>query len=85
MDSVMFLTMKNSEGALERLLRTTRHRGFEVQSMQVQTSRTPDVYDVTLRLNGERAVENFSRQLEKLVDVMTVSSVAEPMQLRSAV
>jgi acetolactate synthase II small subunit len=81
----MFLTMKNSEGSLERLLRTTRHRGFEVQSLQVQSSRTPEEYDVTLRLSGSRAVENFRCQLEKLVDVISVSSVAEPMALRSAV
>ncbi|QGX39250.1 acetolactate synthase 2 small subunit [Permianibacter aggregans] len=85
MESVMFLTVRNNEGALERLLRVTRHRGFAVQSLQVQNSRSQDIYDVTLRLTGERATENLSRQLGKLVDVMSVNAVAEPMLLRSAV
>lgn len=85
MDSVMFLTVRNNEGALERLLRVTRHRGFAVQALQVQNSQAKDIYDITLRLSGERTTENLSRQLEKLVDVLTVNAVAEPMLLRSAV
>ena len=55
MDNVMFLTVRNSEGALERLLRVTRHRGFAIDSLLVQNGRDPSLYEVTLRLSMRTA------------------------------
>lgn len=85
MDNVMFLTVRNSEGALERLLRVTRHRGFAIDSLLVQNGRDPSLYEVTLRLSGERAGENLQKQLAKLVDVVAVQAMAAQPLLRSAV
>ncbi len=85
MDNVMFLTVRNSEGALERLLRVTRHRGFAIDSLLVQNGRDPSLYEVTLRLSGEREGENLRKQLAKLVDVVAVQAMAAQPMLRNAV
>lgn len=85
MDNVMFLTVRNSEGALERLLRVTRHRGFAIDSLLVQNGRDPSLYEVTLRLSGERESENLRKQLAKLVDVVAVQAMAAQPMLRNAV
>lgn len=85
MDNVMFLTVRNSEGALERLLRVTRHRGFAIDSLLVQNGRDPSLYEVTLRLSSERDHDNLQKQLAKLVDVVAVQAMAAQPLLRSAV
>lgn len=85
MDNVMFLTVRNSEGALERLLRVTRHRGFAIDSLLVQNGRDPSLYEVTLRLTSERDRDNLQKQLAKLVDVVAVQAMAAQPLLRSAV
>ena len=85
MDNVMFLTVRNSEGALERLLRVTRHRGFAIDSLLVQNGRDPSLYEVTLRLTSERDRDNLQKQLAKLVDVVAVQAMAAQPLLRNAV
>ena len=85
MDNVMFLTVRNCEGALERLLRVTRHRGFAIDSLLVQNGRDPSLYEVTLRLSGERESDNLQKQLAKLVDVVAVQAMAAQPMLRNAV
>ncbi|MFN4290406.1 MAG: ACT domain-containing protein [Permianibacter sp.] len=85
MDNVMFLTVRNNEGALERLLRVTRHRGFAIDSLLVQNGRDPSLYEVTLRLTSERDRDNLQKQLAKLVDVVAVQAMAAQPLLRSAV
>ncbi|MFZ5843473.1 MAG: ACT domain-containing protein [Pseudomonadota bacterium] len=84
MDNVMFLTVRNNEGALERLLRVTRHRGFAIDSLLVQNGRDPSLYEVTLRLTSERDRDNLQKQLAKLVDVVAVQAMAAQPLLRSA-
>lgn len=85
MDNVMFLTVRNSEGALERLLRVTRHRGFAIDSLLVQNGRDPSLYEVTLRLSSERESDNLQKQLAKLVDVVAVQAMTAQPMLRNAV
>jgi len=85
MDNVMLLTVRNSEGALERLLRITRHRGFAIDSLLVQNGRDPSLYEVTLRVSGDRASDNLRKQFAKLVDVVAVQSLANPTLLRNVV
>lgn len=84
MSSLLYLQIKNEEGALERVLRTTRHRGFTLESFNVQTGRNPELYDVTLCIAGERPVNFLSRQFDKLFDVVAVTELHEASYARSA-
>ena len=62
----------HSPAAIERLLRTTRHRGFAVREMHLQA--VDDAESVTIRLtvSGDRPLQLLTSQLAKLVDVTTV-------------
>lgn len=84
MSSLLYLQIKNEEGALERILRTTRHRGFQLESFNVQPARNPELYDVTLRVAGERPLGFLSRQFDKLFDVVAVTELCEATYARSA-
>ncbi len=77
MSSLLYLQIRNEEGALERVLRTTRHRGFQLESVNVQTARNPELFDVTLRVASERPVSFLSRQFDKLFDVVAVTELRE--------
>ena len=55
---------------LERVLRLTRHRGFRIKQMDMDTQDGELVINMTVV--SERAVMLLSRQLEKLLDVTLV-------------
>ena len=55
---------------LERVLRLTRHRGFRVAQMDMNTQDSELVINMTVV--SERAIILLSRQLEKLLDVTLV-------------
>jgi acetolactate synthase II small subunit len=69
-------TLRPAPGALERLLRVIRFRGFAVDSMSVAPLESGR-HAVALRVTGHRAPENLLAQLEKLVDVEQVAPVYE--------
>lgn len=84
MSSLLYLQIKNEEGALERVLRTTRHRGFSLETFSVQPARNPALYDVTLRVSGARPLDFLSRQFGKLLDVVAVTELGEANMARRA-
>lgn len=53
--------------ALERVLRVTRHRGFEL--LDLLTSVTEDSYAVKLEVKGDKPIHLLTTQLAKLFDV----------------
>ncbi|MGO4999965.1 acetolactate synthase 2 small subunit [Oceanisphaera sp. W20_SRM_FM3] len=55
---------------LERVLRLTRHRGFRITQMDMNTQDAQLV--INMLVESERAIELLSRQLEKLLDVTQV-------------
>ncbi|MBI2381958.1 MAG: acetolactate synthase 2 small subunit [Gammaproteobacteria bacterium] len=84
MSDLLYLQIRNDEGALERVLRTTRHRGFQLETFTVTTARDPQFFDVTLRVSSERPVDFLSRQFGKLLDVVAVSELRDASLARSA-
>ena len=56
-------------GALERILRTLRVRGFELHHLAVELDAAAQRYRLQLRVEGARALSMLERQLEKLVEV----------------
>lgn len=65
------LRVQNRPAVLERLLRVTRHRGFEVTGMTVRPD-TPERFDISLAVTGERPIHTLLHQLEKLHEVTHV-------------
>ena len=56
----------------ERVLRVTRHRGFQVWAMNMVLADAADRVNIELTVCSERPVEQLSAQLGKLIDVASV-------------
>ncbi|WP_226911418.1 acetolactate synthase 2 small subunit [Gallaecimonas mangrovi] len=65
--STLYITLRPAPAALERLLRTVRHRGFEMTQMQWQPE------GVRLSVKHEQPLSHLTRQLEKLADVVSLT------------
>ncbi|MBW2367466.1 MAG: acetolactate synthase 2 small subunit [Deltaproteobacteria bacterium] len=73
MTHTIYLETRNRPAALERLLRVTRHRGFKIESLQMETADKPSVLNIWVTLKGARPIHTLAHQLKKLVDVNTVT------------
>jgi acetolactate synthase II small subunit len=62
-------------GGLERILRTLRVRGFDVQRMQADFDATKGRLQLGVWVAGDRALDVLERQLARLVEVETVLAV----------
>jgi acetolactate synthase II small subunit len=72
-------------GAIERILRVIRVRGFAVISMNAVTQHERMSLEMTV--SGDRCYNNLCHQLEKLQEVQRVSAIANtlmPAVLKSA-
>ncbi len=75
MQHSMTLTTRNQADVLERVLRVTRHRGFLVQSMQIEQFDSSEYngYTIELVVTSQRPIAHLTNQLVKLFDVEQVS------------
>ncbi|MCF6264893.1 MAG: acetolactate synthase 2 small subunit [Xanthomonadales bacterium] len=64
----------NQPTVMERLLQVTRYRGFVINKLEMQQLGQTQL-QVTMSVNSDRPIENLSRQLMKLFDVVDVSIV----------
>jgi acetolactate synthase II small subunit len=62
-------------GGLERILRTLRVRGFDVQRLQADFDVARGRFQLGVWVAGDRALEVLERQLARLVEVETVLAV----------
>ncbi|EHQ51777.1 acetolactate synthase 2 regulatory subunit [Ectothiorhodospira sp. PHS-1] len=76
------LFARPAEGSLERILRTVRARGFEVQDMNVRLE--GGRYHVRLRVGGRRDTGMLARQLEKLWDVEHLAALQAAPEARES-
>ncbi len=63
------LTIKNISGSLERIIRTIRHRGFEMIALNVGLNSDGSAANLAVQVRSERKLSTLTRQLEKLFDV----------------
>ena len=77
------IRIRQSDGALERILGVTRRRQFALSQLNVSEAGRGAAadYDVEMTVRGERAPAFLVRQLEKLEDVEELSMVAAPVEL----
>ena len=73
------LRVKQSEGALVRLLSVTRRRRFEILSLKASPSPQAGFFDIQMTVQADRSGSTLVRQIEKLVDVSGVE-IIEPAE-----
>ncbi|MDE3271502.1 acetolactate synthase 2 small subunit [Pseudoalteromonas sp. SSM20] len=64
------IEVKQQSIALERFLRVTRHRGFNLTSMNIESSE--EKYIVNMMVDSDRPIYLLTQQLKKLVEVNQV-------------
>ncbi|WP_299798249.1 acetolactate synthase 2 small subunit [uncultured Shewanella sp.] len=69
MINTLTLTLAQRPEVLERVLRVVRHRGFRVTGMNMQSGDSKNA-SLDMLVEGERAIELLTTQLEKLIDVI---------------
>ena len=76
------IRIRQSDGALERILGVTRRRQFALSQLNVSEAGRGAAadYDVEMTVRGERAPAFLVRQLEKLEDVAELNMVAAPVE-----
>jgi acetolactate synthase regulatory subunit len=71
------LRVKQSEGALVRILGVTRRRRFDLLHLTADTTEDGHFLDIQMTVQADRAENTLVRQIEKLEDVSQVE-VVEP-------
>ncbi len=70
--------VENNPGVLSRVAGLFSRRGFNIESLAVGTTERPDISRMTIVVDGDNyIVEQVSKQLNKLVDVIKVTDIIE--------
>ena len=83
MKNSLCVEAKNSPEFLERLLRVCRHRGFIISSISAETNETQKpqkpqkIIQVNLTVDSERDINLLTKQIEKVVGVILVTSLQQ--------
>ena len=78
MKRVIALLMENQPGALSRVVGLFSQRGYNIESLIVAPTSDPTLSRLTMTTNGdEKVVQQITKQLDKLIDVVAVSDLGE--------
>jgi len=66
------LTLRQSEGALTRVLGTAERRGFRPLAVEGEARADGDRWHLQMTVEGERPAEGLHQQLSKLYDCLDV-------------
>jgi len=78
MKRVIALLMENQPGALSRVVGLFSQRGYNIETLIVAPTSDPSLSRLTMTTNGdEKVVQQITKQLDKLIDVVTVSDLGE--------
>jgi acetolactate synthase-1/3 small subunit len=68
--------LENKPGALARVSQLFSRRGYNIQSLAVGPTESPDISRLTLRVDcSEHSLEQISKQMHKLVNVLRVTEL----------
>ncbi|AGL00152.1 acetolactate synthase small subunit [Desulfallas gibsoniae] len=68
--------VENSPGVLARVAGLFSRRGYNIDSLAVGRTESPDVSRMTIVVDGdERVLEQVTKQLHKLVDVIKINDI----------
>ena len=78
MKRVIALLMENQPGALSRVVGLFSQRGYNIETLIVAPTSDPTLSRLTMTTIGdEKVVQQITKQLDKLIDVVTVSDLGE--------
>ena len=78
MKRVVALLMENQPGALSRVVGLFSQRGYNIETLIVAPTTDPTLSRLTMSTNGdEKIVQQITKQLDKLIDVVTVADLGE--------
>lgn len=69
------MLLSNQPAVLERVLQTTRYRGFKVDSMQMQPASKQ--MRVSMQVSGQQPISLLTSQLHKLYDLASLECQAQ--------
>jgi acetolactate synthase I/III small subunit len=73
---VLSLLVENHPGVLQRVAAMIRRRGFNIDELSVGPTEDPTVSRMTITVHvGQQAAEQATKQLSKLIDVITVDDI----------
>jgi acetolactate synthase-1/3 small subunit len=76
-DATVTLSYTQSFGAADRIMSLLRRRGFPISGMTLERTHQPDVGRMTVSVGNPAAVQQVSRHLRKLPDVLSVNAGAQ--------
>ena len=78
MKRVIALLMENQPGALSRVVGLFSQRGYNIETLVVAPTTDPTLSRLTMSTEGdEKVVEQITKQLDKLIDVVMVTNLSE--------
>ena len=78
MKRVIALLMENQPGALSRVVGLFSQRGYNIETLIAAPTTDPTLSRLTMSTNGdEKIVQQITKQLDKLIDVVTVADLGE--------
>ncbi len=78
MQHIVSVLVENKFGALSRISGLFSGRGFNIESLSVGPTLDPDISTMTIVTEGDdRIIEQITKQLNKLVDVIKVVDLTE--------
>ncbi len=76
MKHTLALTVENQPGVLARIVGLVSGRGYNIETLNVGPTQDPGVSRLTMQVPGDdRVLEQVTRQLAKLVDVLSVTDL----------
>jgi acetolactate synthase-1/3 small subunit len=82
MKHVITALVENQPGVLARIVGLISGRGFNIESLNVAPTQDPTVSRLTMTVPGDdRVLEQVTKQLNKLVDVIKVSDLTQKRYL----
>jgi acetolactate synthase-1/3 small subunit len=70
--------VENKPGVLTRIAGLFARRGFNIDSLAVGRTESPDVSRMTIVVEGDdRVIEQVTKQLHKLIDVIKLNDITD--------
>ncbi|GLX86200.1 acetolactate synthase isozyme 2 small subunit [Thalassotalea loyana] len=78
------ITADDKQVVLERILQVARYRGFLINGINAQVNTQNNIGIIELLVSSERPIELLIDQINKLIDIKSVTVDNNVMQLASA-
>lgn len=77
MKHIIAILLENEAGALSRVVGLFSARGYNIESLAVAPTESPQISRLTVVVSGEEATEKITKQLHRLIDVLKVMELTE--------